>query len=86
MPRFGEKVVVLNWSKRSTWRRSLAVLVFRRFGLGVDNDNFNPLLICFRGLRYPLIYRCFYAFRDVKHGNTEALHRLEEHMFAQFES
>ena len=47
--------------------------------------NFNPALILLRGLRHPYVYRYYYAFRDAKHGNMEALRRLETHMFAQFE-
>jgi len=82
----GDQVVVLNWSRRRTWPRSLAVRVFLRFGLGDDNFNFNPLLIYFRGLSYPLVYRFFHAFRDARHGRPEALQRLERHMFARFES
>lgn len=86
MPRLHEQVVVLNWSERGSWQNSLEVRIFRRFGIGDDNFNFNPLLIYFRGLRYPLLYRCFFAFRDAKHGNPEALQRLERHMFARFQS
>ena len=86
MPRLGEQVVFLNWSERGSWQDSLEVRIFRRFGIRDDNFNFNPLLIYFRGLRYPLIYRCYFAFRDNKHGNPEALQQLERHMFARFAS
>jgi hypothetical protein len=86
LPRLGEHVVILNWSERGSWRNRLEVRIFRRFGIGDDNFNFNPLMIYFRGLGYPLIYRYYFAFRDAKHGNREALERLEGHMFAQMES
>lgn len=86
IPRLGEQVVVLNWSERGSWRKSLEVRIFRLFGIADNNFNFNPLLIYFRGLRYPLVYRYFFAFRDAKHGNPEALQRLERHMFARFDS
>lgn len=75
--------MILNWSQRKEWRFSLPLWIVRRFGLADDNYNFNPMAILFRGLRYPFVYRYFYAFRDAKHGNMEALHRLEEHMFTE---
>src|SRR5436305_2665401 len=40
LPRLGERAVVLNWSRRSLWRRTLAVLAFRYFG---GHRTFNPL-------------------------------------------
>jgi len=86
MPRLGNRALILNWSERSTWRNRLEVNIFRRFGIDDDNFNFNPLVIYFRGLRYPLIYRYFFAFRDAKHGDHDALQRLEDHMFAQFDA
>lgn len=85
LPRLSDQVVTLNWSQRRTWRQTLPVMLFRHFGIGAGNENYCPVVIFFRGLRHPYVYRCFYAFRDAKHGNTEALHRLETHMFAQFQ-
>ena len=41
IPRLGEQVVVLNWSERGIWRNRLEVRIFRRFGIGDDNFNFN---------------------------------------------
>ena len=86
LPRLEPTMVVLNWSERSKWRSSLPVWIVRRFGTADDNFNFNPMLILFRGLRYPFIYRYFFAFRDAKHGNMDALRKLEEHMFTQLEA
>jgi hypothetical protein len=85
LPRLSEKVVVLNWSEWRKWRASLPVRIFRYFGEGGDNFNFNPALILFQGLRYPLVYRYYYAFLDAKHDNVEALQRLELLMFEQLE-
>ncbi len=76
MPRLGEQVLVLNWSERGSWGKSLEVRIYRRFGIGDDNFNFNPMLIYFRGLRYPFLYRFFFAFRDAKHGNREHFNGL----------
>ncbi|MCH8147469.1 MAG: hypothetical protein IH987_05670 [Planctomycetes bacterium] len=85
LPRFLDRVVVLNWSKRNEWKKSLPVRLFRRFGAISQIDNLCPMLIQLRGLRYPHVYRYRYAFRDAKHENFEALNRLERQMFAQFE-
>ena len=86
LPRLEGRVVVLNWSERSTWRNELAVMIWRRFGVCFNESNVNPLVILFRGLAYPYVYRFFYAFRDAKHGNRDALRRLEDHLFAQIDS
>ena len=86
LPRLDGKVVILNWSERSKWESSLPVRIFRRFGMAGGHLNFNPSVILLRGLRYPLVYRYFYAFRDAKHGNMTALRHLEEHMFAELDA
>jgi len=86
LPRLQEKVIVLNWSEHKKWRRSLPVRIFHRFGIGGNDFNFNPSLILFRGLRHPFVYRYFFAFRDAKHGNMDALRKLERHMFAQLDA
>jgi hypothetical protein len=94
--RLQEQVIVLNWSQRNSWPRSLEARLFRYFCLteyqilfisvGEQTQNFNPALILLRGLYYPYVYRFYYAFRDAKHGRTEALNKLETHMYAQFEN
>jgi len=78
---FGERFVVLNYSQRKTWERSLAVRLFSRF-CGYEK-NFCPAVVLLRGLRYPLVFRFFYAFRDHKHGNEAALRRLEARLFEE---
>jgi len=82
LPRLGEQVVILNWSQRNNWQRSLPVLLFHYFCLNEDT-NFNPSLILLRGIKYPHVYRYFYAFRDAKHGHPQALKRLETHMYRE---
>jgi len=37
LPRLAGKVVVLNWSERRHWRASLAVRLFRLFGIAGDS-------------------------------------------------
>lgn len=84
IPKLGNQVAVLNWSERATWPKSLDVRIFWYFGH--QDENFNPIVIGFRGLRYPLIFRFYHAFRDAKHGRAESLHDLEQEMFALFAS
>lgn len=76
---FGEHFVILNWSQRKTWESSLAVNLFSRFCS--YEENFCPAVILFRGLRYPLVFRFFLAFRDYKHGNEAALQTLERRLY-----
>ena len=47
--------------ERSDWRSSLPFWIVRRLGTADDNFNFNPMLILFRGLRYPFVYRYFFC-------------------------
>ena len=83
IPRLGDKVIILNWSNRKSWSRSLPVRLFRYFCAPGDNFNFNPALILLRGIKHPYIYRYYYAFHDAKHGRPGVLHGLEGHMFSQ---
>jgi hypothetical protein len=55
--------------------------VFKRF-CG-QRHNFNPSVVVFRGLRAPLVFRFFYAFREVKAGRDEYLRRLEADLFEE---
>lgn len=79
LPRFGRMGTTLNWSERASWTRSIEVLLFRHFCMG--RVNFNPVVLVFRGLRRPLVFRFFYAFQEAKHGRTEYLAMLEGQMF-----
>ena len=83
LPRLGDRVVVLNWLERRHWGRGLSVRLFDHF-MG-RQENFNPSVLLFRGLRSPLRFRFFYAFRDARHGNRQALERLEERLWAEIE-
>ncbi len=78
LPRLGERAVVLNWSHRSRWRRSLGVLAFRYFG---GHRTFNPLALVFRPFRFARHFRFYEPFRDFKHGKTEALTKMESDFF-----
>ena len=80
LPRIGHAAAMLNWSERASWRPSLAVRLFDRF-CG-RSSNFNPAVIVFRGLRRPLVFRFFNAFREAKQGRAEYLDSLENDLFA----
>ncbi|MBX3440281.1 MAG: hypothetical protein KF861_22515 [Planctomycetaceae bacterium] len=78
-PRLPDSTRVLNWSQRSMWRAtSLRVMVFRAFG---GQREFNPLVLVFRPFCWPRRFRLWAAFRDAKHGRTDALERVERDLF-----
>jgi hypothetical protein len=79
LPHLGSATRQLNWSQRATWSSSLEVRLFRQFCLATLN--YNPAVLVFRGLRAPLVFRFFYAFREARHGNRQYLERLETQMF-----
>ena len=83
LPVFRDRFVILNWSQRKQWEPSLERSLFRRF-CGPD-ENYNPAIILLRGLRAPLVFRFFYAFRDAKHGNVQALNDLERVLLAELD-
>jgi hypothetical protein len=78
LPHLGERAVVLNWSQRKRWRLSLARMAFYHFG---SYRQFNPLGIIFRPFRRTRTFRFWQPFRDFKHGNPEALHKMENEFF-----
>jgi hypothetical protein len=74
LPLVEDRAVVLNWSQRSTWKKwRLGQQVFYSFSGGHD---FNPMVIMFRPLRRATLFRFWSAFKDWKHGHTEAVERL----------
>ncbi len=79
--RLSDRVVILNWSERRSWTRSLPVCLFNYFC--ARQENFNPALILLRGIRHPYVYRYYYAFHDAKHGHPEVLQSLEADMFGR---
>ncbi len=74
LPKFGDRFLVLNHSERKQWKLSVAMNVFDFF---CGSINYCPSVLIFRGFRYPKIFRFFYAFKDAKHNNTDALEKLE---------
>jgi len=80
LPRLGKHAVILNWSERSSWPRSLEVRLFKRF-IGSSGHNFNPAVLVLRGSRRPQVFRFYYAFQQAKHGRRQYLEALESELF-----
>jgi hypothetical protein len=81
LPLMEERAIVLNWSERTKWRKlSLPVRVFHSIGGGRE---FNPMVILFRPLSPARTFRFWSAFREWKHGKTEAVERLRNELFLQ---
>lgn len=70
LPRFDNRVVVLNWSNRSKWKTSLAKLVFQHWG---GRREFNPLGVIFKPFHRTRVFRFHKPFMDFKHGKSENL-------------
>jgi len=83
LPRLGERAVVLNWSERNRWRRTLAVFAFRYFG---GYRQYNPMAIVFRPFRFALRFRFLEPFREFKHGKPEAVLKMQTELFASVEA
>ena len=84
LPRFGSSIQILNWSDQRKWRRSIYTVLFFRF-VGT-RENYCPSIILFRGLKHPLVFRFYYAFRDAKNGDRSALTKLEQRLFAELDN
>jgi len=81
LPRLPENAIVLNWSERRNWNRwTLSYLAFCFFG---GSREFNPLAIVIQPLRRTRCFRFWRAFRDFKHGNLNALAKVESEFFEQ---
>jgi hypothetical protein len=78
LPKLRHRAVILNWSERRTWRRTLAVTLFHFFG---GSREFNPMAIAFRPFRMARSFRFYKPFRDFKHGKPESVTLLTEQLF-----
>jgi len=79
LPNIRRRAIILNWSERSKWHRSLAVLVFYHFG---GSQEFNPLAIVFRTLRLHRSFQFYLPFRDYKHGKQDKVEKMKQELFA----
>lgn len=80
LPVIGGRLRTLNWSERTSWRRSLDVLLWRYF-CGRHQRNYCPSAVVLRGWRHPLVFRFHHAFQNAKHGDDTQLRALEEALF-----
>ena len=80
LPVIREQAIVLNWSQRREWsfRRSLAVSVFKHFG---GYREFNPMAVVFYPLRLARVFRFFQPFQDFKHGKPQSLASVQQDLF-----
>ena len=80
LPRVRPSAVILNWSKRSEWKKSppVEVKVFRHFGGGRE---FNPMAILLPRHGKIRTVRFWQAFRDFKHGKDHMLRAAEAELF-----
>ena len=78
IPRLGKRAVVLNWSKRNTWKVALPVILFQMFG---GSREFNPMAIVFKPLMWPRRFRFYKAFRSFKRGRPDEVEALRLEFF-----
>lgn len=78
IPVLARGAVVLNWSERKQWKRSVAVMLFRVFA---PRREFNPMVMVFRPYRGPLRFRFYEAFRAYKHGRTHEVEKTRLQLF-----
>lgn len=83
LPRLEGRAVVLNWSERKHWRKSLAVLAFRRFG---GWRAFNPLAVVFRPFHRAKVFRFFGPFQEFKHGQPAKVEQLKTELFGALDA
>jgi hypothetical protein len=84
LPLVKDRAIVLDWSERKKWRNySLPVLAFRLLG---GYRNFNPLVIHFRPFRRAKLFRFWSAFKDWKHGKTDAVEQLRRDLVLVLEA
>ena len=79
IPQLGKRAVILNWSERRSWRFSIAKMAFYYFG---GYRQFNPLGVVFRPFQRSRVFRFWLPFGDFKHGEPEALHKMENDFFS----
>lgn len=80
LPRLGPMAETLDWSQRASWEGGLSVRVFHTFCMEIEED-FNPAVVVFQGLRDPLVFRFHQAFKEAKKGRSQYLERLEADLF-----
>ncbi|RIK86999.1 MAG: hypothetical protein DCC67_02330, partial [Planctomycetota bacterium] len=78
IPQLSQRATTLNWSDRAKWPAfGLSSLIFRAFA---GSTSFNPMVMHFKLLRWPKVFRFFEAFRNRKHGQEQPLQELEKEL------
>ena len=84
IPCIKTKAVLLNWSKRSEWKKRKPLEAKALLHWGGDSE-FNPMAIIFvSGWKVQTI-RFYQAFKDFKHGKSKLLREKEEELYAYLE-
>ena len=84
LPQLPEQKIVLNWSERRMWDpRSLPTRVFYQFS---GNEEFCPIAMIFWPRQAPNIFRFYRAFKDLNHGKSEPLRKLQAQLFVALEA
>ena len=78
LPRIEHRAVLLNWSERAQWSRSLERTAFKHFG---GSREFNPMAVVFRPLRPARVFRFYQPFHDYKHGKPLRLQEIQTRFF-----
>lgn len=83
LPRLKDRAVVINWSERSRWTRTVETRAFHAFAGKSDHT---PIAIVFHPSKPPTCFRFYRAFLDFKHGKPQQLRQVEaellEHLAA----
>jgi hypothetical protein len=77
LPAVRERAVLLNWSERKRWKRSLATRLFWYFA---GDQSFNPMVMLIRPFRFPQRFRYWEPFKLYKHGQPEAVEQLTQQL------
>ena len=80
LPRLGDHAVVLNSSRKSTWRDE-APFALRVFKHWAPQQDYNPMAVLFPALRPARTVGFYYAFRDSRHGKDQPLRDAESTLF-----
>lgn len=78
LPHIKDCSIILNWSERKKWSPGLATKVFKYYG---GYSDFNPMAVVFQPFKKTRVFPFYQPFREHKHGNPEALEKMEREFF-----
>lgn len=84
LPKLEPRIVTLNWSLRSEWKKNapLEVKAFQYWG---GSEEFNPIAIVFPKRGKVSVVRFWQAFKDAKHGNEHTLRKAVDELYRLLE-